>query len=521
MTAESGPGRVDDVGLRVEAPAEGLVDVFLDERRIWSFRPRDVAARDGDLWVVPWPTDLVPFLVGEGRVTVRVPDDEAPAFDGVVRLGGGSGPISVVDSYGRPMVVESSGRLAVIFGSDAVPDRVLDTVEDVLGRLNAAGVSAFPAYGTLLGAVRDGALIGHDSDADLAYISEFSAPVDVMRESFRLQRLLERAGYRTMRYSGGAIKIEVVEEDGFVRGVDVFSGFLLDGHLGLMGELFVPFEREWLLPLGTMDLAGRTLSVPAEPERLLEATYGPSWRVPDPAFRYEKPEATDRRLSNWFRGTRVKRPEWDRRYSMARFTRPAHMGPHALAQHLAEREGADTTVVEVGCGRGQDAYWLAGRGHRTYAFDFASAGYAALDAAATAEGRPVSYHTLNLLDLRHTLAWGARLSRLTGPRAMLARHVLDATNIRGRRHLFRLARMTLGGGGRLYADIVTGDPHAPSLAGTLLYPLDPELVAEEAAELGGRVVEAEQVTTEHTGQPPVGASSLETTAYRMVMEWGA
>ena len=52
------------------------------------------------------------------------------------------------------------------------------------------------------GAVREGRLIGHDSDADLGYVSEHTHPVDVVRESFDLQRSLADMGYSISRYSG-------------------------------------------------------------------------------------------------------------------------------------------------------------------------------------------------------------------------------------------------------------------------------------------------------------------------------
>ena len=68
----------------------------------------------------------------------------------------------------------------------------LTTVIDALGR---CGVAAFPAYGTLLGAVRAGKVIGHDNDADVGYISGHTHPVDVIRESFRLQRELCALGF--------------------------------------------------------------------------------------------------------------------------------------------------------------------------------------------------------------------------------------------------------------------------------------------------------------------------------------
>ena len=99
--------------------------------------------------------------------------------------------------------------------------------------------------------------------------------------------------------------MDVDEGDGVVRGLDVFGGFLMDGHLHLMGEIREPFEESWIFPLGTTTLEGRTFPAPADPDRLLTATYGASWRMPDPAFNFAPPATTVRRLNGWFRGLRV------------------------------------------------------------------------------------------------------------------------------------------------------------------------------------------------------------------------
>ena len=96
-------------------------------------------------------------------------------------------------------------------------------------------------------------------------------------------------GYAISRYSGAAFKVDVVEGDGSVRGLDVFGGFLADGYLHLMGEIRTPFEREWIFPLGTTTLEGRELPAPADTDEFLTATYGPSWRVPDPAYKFGTP----------------------------------------------------------------------------------------------------------------------------------------------------------------------------------------------------------------------------------------
>ena len=118
--------------------------------------------------------------------------------------------IAVVNAEGRPLGLDKSNRLAQTFDtrSDEHVAPLLDSIEEVLQALRKAGIEAFPAYGTLLGAVRGGKLIGHDSDADLGYVSEHTHPVDVVRESFRIQRRLADMGYQITRYSGAAFKVE-------------------------------------------------------------------------------------------------------------------------------------------------------------------------------------------------------------------------------------------------------------------------------------------------------------------------
>ena len=80
----------------------------------------------------------------------------------------------------------------------------------------------------------------------------------MIAESHRVQRAAERQGYATSRHSGGAFKIDVPDADGSVRGLDVFGGFLTDGHLALLGEIWAPYERDEIFPLGTVTLDGRS-----------------------------------------------------------------------------------------------------------------------------------------------------------------------------------------------------------------------------------------------------------------------
>ena len=513
--------QVGNDGVVAASRSEIVLDVVFDGRRIWSFwLLRDGQDRDGASFV-PWPGVLKRFLHGTTTLSLVEHVTGDVLFEQEVTLG--EAPegtrIAVVTPGGQPLGLDKSNRLSQTFDtrSEEHVAPLLDSIEVVLGALKAAGVDAFPAYGTLLGAVRGGKLIGHDSDADLGYVSDHTHPVDVVRESFRLQRRLAEMGYEISRYSGGAFKVDVVEGDGAVRGLDVFGGFLHDGNLILMGEIRTPFEREWVFPLGTTTLEGRTLPAPADTDRFLTATYGPSWRVPDPAYHFETPRSTHRRLNGWFRGTRVNRAEWDRTWSAAERQGAPDLEPHELARWMQSRETDLGTVIDVGCGRGTDLHWLAGEGVHGVGLDYSPRGYAAVSALQADQGL-AEFHPFNLLELRQVLGWGATLAGRPGPRTVLARHVADATDSIGRAHLWRFCEMVLRDGGRLYLEFLTPGVGAKFARQNFLRALSPDLVVTELAARGGTVVHREELTP---NKQPTARESDGRRICRMVVQWQA
>ena len=451
--------RVDDDGVRARSEDEVVLDVLFDGRRIWSFWLRRDGEPSGNAYVVTWPSALRRFLHGMTQLSVVEHVSGAVVYDEEVRLGDGDERIAVVNERGLPLGIDKSLRLAQTFDTRSAEHvkPLLDSIEEVLGALKKAGIDAFPAYGTLLGAVREGHLIGHDSDADLGYVSEHTHPVDVVRESFRLQRALADMGYRISRYSGGAFKVDVVEGDGSVRGLDVFGGFLADGNLHLMGEIRTPFEREWIFPLGTCTLEGRELPAPANTDEFLAATYGPGWRVPDPAYKFETPESTHRRLNGWFRGTRVKRENWDRAYSRLP-AEPPVIEPTDFAEWVLEQEGGvPDRVVDIGCGRGTDDLWFARQGASVIGLDYAIQGSVPVARLAGTEDVDLEFRSMNLCELRSVLTESARVAHLPGRAVVTARHIAEATDKVGRAYLWRACEMMLRGtGGRLYVEFVTG-----------------------------------------------------------------
>jgi SAM-dependent methyltransferase len=505
--------RVDDHGIRASSVDEVVLDVEFDGRRIWSFWLQRDGEVSGGGYLVPWPAALRRFLHGTTRLRLVEHVSGAAAYDEEVRLGEGTERIAVVNERGLPLGIDKSLRLAQTFDTRSAEHvaPLLDSIEEVLTALRKAGVDAFPAYGTLLGAVRGGRLIGHDSDADLGYVSELTHPVDVVRESFRLQRALADMGYRISRYSGAAFKVEVLEADGSVRGLDVFGGFLADGRLYLMGEIGTPFERDWIFPLGTTTLEGRELPAPADTDAFLTATYGTSWRVPDPAYKFETPVSTHRRLNGWFRGTRVRREAWDRTYSRLPDA-PPDVAPSSFARWVRRQEGGvPSQLVDIGCGTGVDDLWFARRGASVLGLDYALRGSEPVAGLAAAEGVDLSFRAMNLSELRSALAGAARVAHTPGPRVVTARHIADATDRVSRGHLWRACEMMLRGGGRLYVEVLSQGGRDDDLTREQhLRPLPLRRVVAELEDRGATVVTRRQTRARPGGGHRIG---------RLVVEW--
>ena len=503
-------------GIAARSLREVVLDVSFDGRRIYSFwLHRDGERQPGTATrLVAWPHAVRRFLDGTTRLTLTVHETGRVVFDEEVRLGDGTDRIAVVSKDGAPLSLDKSMRLVQTFESRSEENvrPLLDAIDEVLAGLEATGIRPFLAYGTLLGAVRNGQLIGHDSDADLGYVSEHEHPVDVIRESFRVQRALVAAGYRITRYSALAFKVDVVESDGHVRGLDVFGGFMSDGYLNLMGEIRTPFRREWVTPLGRATLEGREFPVPADTDRFLAATYGKSWRVPDPAFHFATPASTHRRFDGWFRGLRTGRPLWDRVYSRRPLPKPE---PSTLAQFVAGREDATTPVVDLGCGTGGDVLWLARRGTPTVGIDFVRRGFEPAEEVARREALEARFLVCNLLEARSAIATGGLVGLDPGPRVVLARHLADNLTSRGRRNAWRAARMMLGDGGRLYVEFLVQRGDGRIARAERAKVRKPAMVERELRAAGARIVEREVVKVPRGGR---GGGSP-TKICRMVATW--
>ncbi|MEZ0579221.1 LicD family protein [Nocardioides sp. MH1] len=473
-------------------------DVLLNERHVWSLQPQNdtSAGRNGP--VAKWPASLERYLVGRAEVVLREHlSGTVVARAHHVFKGAADEQVDVVDRAGNPLIIDKYGKLIRPLSAEGTDtlDELMDQVEDLLACMNEkAGVPTFVAYGTLLGAVRNGRLIGHDNDLDIAYFSEHAHPVDVIREAYRIERVLLAEGWSVRRGSGARMNVRMRLSDDSVRFVDVFTAHWVEGVLYIPQDTGFRLPRETMLPLTTVELLGRRVPAPADYETLLAATYGAGWRTPDPSFKYETPRWLSRRIGGWFGGLRTHRKQWDTFYAAHRSAVPTKPSP--FARWVQDTYPSDRPLVDVGAGNARDARWFARTtGRPVTAIDYTIGAMLRAQRRAS-DALPLSFEVLNLYDARESLGLGVRLSRSEQPPDVYARFLLHALEDVGRENFWRVASMALRAGGHLFLEFRTDQdrkrPHFFQQAGRRF--LAPADVVAEIEAAGGRVVHQEAGT---------------------------
>lgn len=502
--------RVGDNGIRLPKSGTATLDVLFDGQRIWSFSPRrdghrvvgqrGVGQRNAGHLNVDWPPTLRPFLDGRCDVVLREHVSERVLFEETVRFGSGQGPVRVVDKRGDALAVDKTGRLVRMFSDSAGANvgQLLDETERLLAVLHEeGGVPSYLCYGGLLGAVRTGHMIGHDCDIDLSYLSSHTQPADIILESYRLERLVRRHGWSTRRMSGDDFKVSAAMDDGTSIGMDVFGSFFVDGVFHLLPETRGVLPHRAIVPLSTVELEGRKVAAPADPEALLAVTYGASWRVPDPAFKFATPESTRRRLTGWMRGERANLRFWDRSHAGPDAV-DVPDGPSPFAAWVAEQLPERSHVVDIGAGAGRDAVLFAQQGHQVVGYDYSGGALRQARQHALAEEASVRFERLNLYETREVLTHAGLRSHEGSTEAVYARLLLDGLRDDGRSNLWTYAKMVLRGGGRLFLEFRT--------------PASRLVVAE--IEAAGGVIEQRDVAHGRGGP-----SQDDPAVFRLVVRW--
>lgn len=494
----------DRTALRL-APRPGaelppVLDVLLEGFRTVSLNTAHGREEDGAL-VLEWPASLRAALAGRASVLVRDAVSHEALAEREVRFSGQESRLDLRDEQGRWLSVNKWGRLAPSFdGLDAraLHARLYQRLDDLMADLRGAGVEPFICYGTLLGLVRDGRLIAHDDDADLAYLSAHDHPADVARENYEIERALVARGHSVVRHSAGHLQVRF-ETDGVLdHYLDVFTAFAVEGSTYLAFQ--VGAEGLDLSRRVELTVDGRVLPAPAEAEGLLAATYGEGWRVPDPSFTFTTPPPVRSRLKTWFGEFNMQRDHWQDFYASADAEKVPAV-ESSFVRWVTDRIEGQPAMLDIGTGTARDARFLAMKGHRVVAVDYSSAAIDRARCLSAREGWDASFHQLNLGDLHAVGRFVGDLDWDTEWQ-LYARFLVHAIDDQARANLWTLATLVAARGGTCWFEFRTDrDEREEHVFGEHFRRyLSPAQVADE---LRGRGLEVQELV-EGRGLAPHG-----------------
>lgn len=159
-------------------------------------------------------------------------------------------------------------------------DITLELIDDIeklgLGK-------GFVTSGTLLGFIRDGAVIPHDDDIDIAVVSELTdESLRSLKQNFI--DVLTDAGWNVI-VPPGNVNLRVGKKS---VSLDLFLGWREhDGSYSISPLKRYAFEYGDLFPVQYLEYPLGKVPVPKNYVKLLNINYGEGWKAPDPSWTFD------------------------------------------------------------------------------------------------------------------------------------------------------------------------------------------------------------------------------------------
>lgn len=163
-------------------------------------------------------------------------------------------------------------------------DDFVGLMQRVAAVLDDCGYPAMLAYGTLLGAVREGNFLAHDDDIDMLIPITAATREDVEKVLGPLAQELRSKGWQVSRPN--SYTNFHLTEPGTGLHVDVFP-LLVDGDrssLHMEKMQLRQIATDIVLPPRPFTFLGQKMLAPADPEAFLAERYGDGWSTPDPFY---------------------------------------------------------------------------------------------------------------------------------------------------------------------------------------------------------------------------------------------
>jgi SAM-dependent methyltransferase len=236
-----------------------------------------------------------------------------------------------------------------------------DGVRQVLSEVH--GYDLFLIFGSLLGAVREGGVIGHDLDFDSAYVSKHTDGREAAKELRDIALLLIERGY-DVDLKETVLHVHPIGDQ--TSRIDVFHLYF-----DAAGQLAVPWgvagNTEVMLSdwQGTkeIDFLGGRVLVPGNDTQVVEHLYGPDWRIPQPGFMWTR-ERTKRASDGIIPASYAQTVYWANFYA-----RTSVATGSTFFERVNGWPDIPGHIVDIGCGDGRDAHAFASAGRSVLGLD--------------------------------------------------------------------------------------------------------------------------------------------------------